>query len=65
MEKAVYAQVFPPGSDCKESAGSAGDLSSIPGLGRPLEKGMSMATHSSVLAWRYRGKLCTFCSTLL
>ena len=27
-----------------------GDVSSIPGLGRSLEKGM--ATHSSILAWR-------------
>ena len=26
------------------------DLGLIPGLGRPLEKGM--ATHSSILAWR-------------
>jgi len=29
---------------------NAGDLSSIPGLGRPLEEGM--ATHSNILAWR-------------
>ena len=29
---------------------SAGDMSSIPGLERPLEKGM--ATHSSILAWK-------------
>ena len=29
---------------------SAGNTGSIPGLGRPLEKGM--ATHSSILAWR-------------
>ena len=29
---------------------SAGDLGSIPGLGRSLEK--EMATHSSILAWR-------------
>ena len=28
----------------------AGDLDSISGSGRPLEKGM--ATHSSILAWR-------------
>ena len=27
-----------------------GDLGLIPGLGRPLEKGM--ATHSSIFAWR-------------
>ena len=41
---------FPGGSDGKESDCHAGDPGSIPGLGRPLEKGM--ATHSSVLAWR-------------
>ena len=33
----------------KESACNAGDLGSIPGLGRSLEK--EMATHSSILAW--------------
>ena len=38
------------GSDSKESAHSAGDPGSIPGLEIPLEKGM--ATHSSNLAWR-------------
>ena len=32
------------------NAGDIEDLSSTPGLGRPLEEGM--ATHSSVLAWR-------------
>ena len=44
---------FPDGSDCKESACSVGDLGSIPGLGRSLEE--SMATHSSILAWRISG----------
>ena len=34
----------------KESAGNAGDLDLIPGLGRSLEKGM--ATPSSILAWK-------------
>ena len=34
----------------KESTLVAGDLGSIPGLGRSLEEGM--ATHSSILAWR-------------
>ena len=38
------------GSVGKESACNAGDLGSIPGLGRSLGKGM--ATHSSILAWR-------------
>jgi len=36
--------------DDKESACNAGDLGSVPGLGRSLEKGM--ATHSSIIAWR-------------
>ena len=30
------------------------DLSSFPGLGRPLQKGT--ITHSSILAWRITGK---------
>ena len=41
---------FPCSSVGKESACSAGDLDSIPGLGRSLEK--EMATHSSILAWK-------------
>ena len=41
---------FPGGSGGKESTCNAGDLGSIPGLGRSLGKGM--ATHSSILAWR-------------
>ena len=41
---------FPGGSDDKASVYSVGDLGSIPGLGRSLEK--EMATHSSILAWR-------------
>ena len=40
---------FPGGSDVKESASNAGDLGSIPELGRSPEE--SMATHSSILAW--------------
>ena len=39
---------FPGGSAGKESTCNAGDLSSVSGLGR----GHSMATHSSILAWR-------------
>ena len=48
----VYAVLwgFPGGSDSKESACNAGDLSSIPGFGRSPEK--EIATHSSILAWR-------------
>ena len=38
------------GSDGKVSACNAGDLGSIPGSGRSLEK--EMATHSSTLAWK-------------
>ena len=41
---------FPGGSDGKASACNVGDLGSIPGSGRCLEKGM--AIHSSILAWR-------------
>ena len=41
---------FPCGSAGKESACSAGDLGSIPGMGRSLEE--VMATHSSILASR-------------
>ena len=38
------------GSDHKKSTSYAGDLGSITGSGRSLEKGM--ATHSSILTWR-------------
>ena len=41
---------FLGGSDGKESACNAGDAGSIPGWEDPLEE--SMATHSSILAWR-------------
>ena len=41
---------FAGGSDVKESAYSAGDLSSLHGSEDPLEKGM--AIHSGILAWR-------------
>ena len=40
---------FPCGSAGKESACNAGDLGSIPGLGR--SPGEGKATHSSILAW--------------
>ena len=41
---------FPGGSESKDSSCNAGDLASIPKLGRSLEEGM--ATHSSILVWR-------------
>ena len=41
---------FPGGSDSSVSAYTEGDLGSILGLGRPLEK--EMATHSNILAWK-------------
>ena len=45
------AKGFPGGSAVKNLPVNAGDVSSIPGLGRPpLEEGM--ANHSSILAWR-------------
>ena len=40
----------PSGSVSRESSCNAGNLDSIPGLGRSPEK--EMATHSSILAWR-------------
>ena len=43
-----YTLGFPGSSYGKESACNVGDLGSIPGLGRPLEKGM--VTHSSIPA---------------
>ena len=43
---------FPSGSDGKESACSAGDLRSVPGSGKSLEK----ATHSSILAGEFHGQ---------
>ena len=42
--------VFPGGSEVKASDCNVGDLGSIPGSGRSLEK--EMATHSSIFAWR-------------
>ena len=45
---------IPSGSDCKESACSAGDLGSFPESGRsPKER---MATHFSILAWEFHGQ---------
>ena len=41
---------FPDSLDDKESICNAGDLGSIPGLGR--YPGEGMATHSNILAWR-------------
>ena len=41
---------LPDSSACKESPCNAGDLGSIPGLGR--SPGEGKATHSSILAWR-------------
>ena len=41
---------FPGGSVVKNSPANAGDVSSIPGLGR--SPGKEMATHCSVLTWK-------------
>ena len=41
--------LFPGGSVVKNLAANAGDVDSIPRLGRTLEK--EMATHTSILAW--------------
>ena len=45
---------FPSGSDGKESACNAGDLGSIPELGRSLEKGM--ATTPVFLSGEFHGQ---------
>ena len=41
---------FPGGPAGKESACNVGDMGTIPGLGRSLEKGT--ATYTSIVAWR-------------
>ena len=53
----IYIYIdFPGGSDCKESTYNAGDLGSIPGLGRslgdPLGWSLEVAIHSRILGWR-------------
>ena len=48
-----YVCYLPCGSAGKESTCNAGDLGSIPGLGR--SPGEGTATHSSILAWRIPG----------
>ena len=50
MEGDLHIIGLPCGSASKESACIAADLGLIPQWGRPLEE--SMATHSSILAWR-------------
>ena len=45
---------FPSGSVLKDPPENAGDMGSIPGLERPLEK--KMATHASILAWESHGQ---------
>ena len=52
----LITAIFPPGvgfpgvSESKVFACNAGDMGSIPGSGRSLEK--EMATHSSTRAWK-------------
>ena len=46
----VCVCVFAGDSDGKEHACNEGDMGSIPGSGKSLEK--EMATHSRILAWR-------------
>ena len=43
-------KLFPGGSYGKESACDAGDLGSVPGMRRSLEK--EMATRSNILVWK-------------
>jgi len=42
----VKESAYPGGSASRETACNAGDLGSVPGLGK------STATYSSILAWR-------------
>ena len=46
----MFGVDFLGGSDGKASVYNAGDLGSIPGLGRSLER--EMAIHSSTIAWK-------------
>ena len=49
MNKAVSSWDFPGGSDGKASACNAGDLGSIPGLGRSSGEGKGYPVHYSGL----------------
>ena len=49
-ELSILHMGFPDGAEGKEPASSVGDLGLIPGWKDPLEE--SVATHSSILAWR-------------
>jgi len=49
---AKMSKGFPCGSAGKESACNAGDLGSIPWLGRSSGEGKSHFTRSSILAWK-------------
>ena len=46
---------FPAGSDSKESACNAGDLSSVPGLRRSPGEGNGNPLHG-ILAWKFHGQ---------
>ena len=48
--RSLFSLGFHLGSHGKAFACNAGDLGSIPGLGRPLEK--EMVIHASILAWK-------------
>ena len=50
-QKPMYYWDFPGGSDGKESACKAGNLTSIPGLGWEDALEQEMATHPCILAW--------------
>ena len=53
LDVILTTKVFMPNQAViKNLPANAGDMDSIPGLGRPLE--YEMATHSSVLAWKTR-----------
>ena len=50
LEASLRVSGVPRWCSGKESTANEGDLGSVPGSGRSLEKGM--ATESSILAWR-------------
>ena len=51
-DKSRVHKVFPAGSDGKESAWNAGNLGSIPGLGRAPGEENGNPPHSCILAWK-------------
>ena len=55
MKRCHCIESFPDGSVVKNSPANPGDVGSISGSGRHLEK-KKKATHSSILAWEIHGQ---------